>query len=151
VNSFWESWRVGIKILLTVGLVTFLVYGTSQRDKSWFVFYGTLAITAIGSFFIWAPEQANNLAYLLGVGRGADLVLYCWILTSLIVALNLHLLIRANLQLTTELARQLALSHPLKPPEQVHSRSAAAAAPQYTGDDNKRAPPPSAAPVDGVG
>jgi hypothetical protein len=142
---------VGIKILLTIGLVTFLVYGTSQRDKSRFVFHGTLAISAIGILFTWVPEQANNLAYLLGVGRGADLILYCWILTSLIVALNLHLLIRANLQVTTELARQLALSHPLSPTEQGHSRSAAAEAPQYTGDDNERAPLPVAAPVDGVG
>ena len=142
---------MGIKILLTIGLVTFLVYGTSQRDKSRFVFQGTLAITAIGILFTWMPEQANNLAYLLGVGRGADLVLYCWILTSLIVALNLHLLIRANLQVTTELARQFALSYPLKPTEQGHRRSAAAEVPQYTGDENEKPPPPGAAPVDGVG
>jgi small membrane protein len=68
---------VGIRILLTVGLLVFLVYGTSQRGKSRFVFYATLAIGAAGLFFVWMPEQANDLAYLLGVGRGADLILYC--------------------------------------------------------------------------
>ena len=138
---------MGIRILLTIGLLTFLVYGTSQREKSRFVFYATLAITAAGLFFVWVPEQANALAYLLGVGRGADLILYCWILTSLIVALNLHVLIRANLQLTTELARQLALSHPLEPPTQAQKRFAASPAGQYPTDADETAPPPSAAPI----
>lgn len=130
---------MGIRVLLTVGLITFLVYGTSQREKSPFVFYATLAIAAAGLFFVWVPEQANALAYILGVGRGADLILYCWILTSLIVALNLHVLIRANLQLTTELARQLALSHPLEPPARAQRYGTAAMA-TYAGDDDKRAP-----------
>ncbi len=110
---------MGIRILLTVGLLVFLVYGTSQRGKSRFVFHATLAIGAAGLFFVWMPEEANDLAYLLGVGRGADLILYCWILTSLIMALNLHVLIRENQQVTTELARQLALAHPLKSLEQI--------------------------------
>jgi hypothetical protein len=111
---------VGIRILLTVGLLVFLVYGTSQRGKARFVFYATLAIGAAGLFFVWMPEEANGLAYLLGVGRGADLILYCWILTSLIMALNLHVLIRENQQVTTELARQLALANPLKWLEQIN-------------------------------
>jgi small membrane protein len=118
--SSWENWPVGIRILLTVGLLVFLVYGTSQRGKSRFVFYATLAIGAAGLFFVWMPEQANDLAYLLGVGRGADLILYCWILTSLIMTLNLHVLIRENQQVTTELARQFALAHPLKSLEQIN-------------------------------
>ena len=103
--SSWENWPVGIRILLTVGLLVFLVYGTSQRGKSRFVFYATLAIGAAGLFFVWMPEQANDLAYLLGVGRGADLILYCWILTSLIMALNLHVLIRENQQSSAELMK----------------------------------------------
>jgi hypothetical protein len=126
--------------------MTFLAYGTTQRQKSRFVFHGTLSIAAVGMFFVWLPDRANDLAALLGVGRGADLILYCWILTSLIVVLNLHLLIRANLQLTTELARQLALSHPLKPPEQACSRSVATLAVRSTVVDDKKAPPPGTAP-----
>jgi hypothetical protein len=110
---------VGIRILLTVGLLVFLVYATSQRDKSRLVFYATLVIGAAGLFFVWMPEEANDIAYLLGVGRGADLILYCWILTSLIMGLNLHLLIRENQQIMTELARRFALAHPIKSLEQM--------------------------------
>jgi small membrane protein len=138
---------VGIRILLTVGLLTFLFYGTSQREKSRFVFHSTLGIAAAGVFFVWLPEQANHLAYLLGVGRGADLIFYCWILTSLIVALNLHVLIRANLRLTTELARHLALSNPLQPSEQPPARFAAPSSPQHPTDDYKGATPTGAPPV----
>lgn len=138
---------MGIRLLLTIGLLIFLVYGTGQRAKSRFVFYSTLAIAVAGIFFVWVPEEANALAYIFGVGRGADLILYCWILTSLIVALNLHVLIHANLQLTTELARQLALSNPLEAPAPTHTRLAEPPAGQYATDDDKAAPPPSAAPI----
>jgi small membrane protein len=129
---------VGIRILLTVGLLVFLVYGTSQRGKSLFVFYATLAIGAAGLFFVWMPEEANDLAYLLGVGRGADLILYCWILTSLIMALNLHVLIRENQQVTTELARQLALAHPLKSLEQINQSFIPGTAIEYEADEEIR-------------
>jgi small membrane protein len=129
---------VGIRILLTVGLLVFLVYGISQRGKSGFVFYATLAIGAAGLFFVWMPEQANDLAYLLGVGRGADLILYCWILTSLIMALNLHVLIRENQQVTTELARQLALAYPLKSLEQINQSFIPGTAIEYEADERSR-------------
>lgn len=129
---------MGIRILLTVGLLVFLVYGTSQRGKSLFVFYATLAIGAAGLFFVWMPEEANDLAYLLGVGRGADLILYCWILTSLIMALNLHVLIRENQQVTTELARQLALAHPLKSLEQINQSFIPGTAIEYEADEEIR-------------
>jgi hypothetical protein len=129
---------VGIRILLTVGLLVFLVYGTSQRGKSLFVFYATLAIGAAGLFFVWMPEEANDLAYLLGVGRGADLILYCWILTSLIMALNLHVLIRENQQVTTELARQQALAHPLKSLEQINQSFIPGTAIEYEADEEIR-------------
>jgi small membrane protein len=129
---------VGIRILLTVGLLAFLVYGTSQRGKSGFVFYATLAIGAAGLFFVWMPEQANDLAYLLGVGRGADLILYCWILTSLIMALNLHVLIRENQQVTTELTRQLALAYPLKSLEQINQSFIPGTAIEYEADEEGR-------------
>jgi hypothetical protein len=84
------------------------------------------------------PEQANDLAYLLGVGRGADLILYCWILSSLIIALNLHVLIRENQQVTTELARQLALAHPLKSLEQINQTFIPGTAIECDADEMRR-------------
>ena len=64
---------------------------------------------------MWLPDHANDVAHLIGVARGADLVLYCWIIISLIVALNLHIVTRSNHQLITELTRHIALSDPRLP------------------------------------
>jgi hypothetical protein len=52
----------------------------------------------------------HNLAELVGIGRGADLILYVWVCISLILLLNLHLKIRMQLELITMLARKLALA-----------------------------------------
>ena len=49
------------------------------------------------------------LADLVGVGRGADLILYLWVLISLLILFNLHLKLRSQMELITELAREVAL------------------------------------------
>lgn len=104
-----------IQVLLTLGLVVLVAYAYAQREKSRVIRFGMTAVGLVGLYFVWLPDDANDLAHLVGVGRGADLVLYCWIIISLIVALNLHLVARANLRLITELARHIALSEPQLP------------------------------------
>jgi small membrane protein len=106
-----------IQVLLTLGLVVLVAYAYAQREKSRVIRSGMTAVGLVGLYFVWLPEVANDLAHLVGVGRGADLVLYCWIIISLIVALNLHIVTRANLRLITELARHIALSEPRLPRE----------------------------------
>jgi hypothetical protein len=46
----------------------------------------------------------------VGIGRGADLILYTWACLSLLVVLNLHLKLRTQLELITVLTRSVALS-----------------------------------------
>jgi small membrane protein len=104
-----------IQILLTLGLVVLVAYAYAQRERSRVIRFGMTVVGLVGLYFVWLPEDANDLAHLVGVGRGADLVLYCWIIISLIVALNLHIVARANLRLITELARHIALSEPRLP------------------------------------
>ena len=62
-----------------------------------------------GLYFVWWPQSANQLAHAVGIGRGADLVLYVWVVLSMLVALNLHLRLKAQAELATRLARALAL------------------------------------------
>ena len=50
----------------------------------------------------------------LGIGRGADLVLYIWVLISCAILLLLYLNIREQLQLITTLARKMALADALR-------------------------------------
>jgi small membrane protein len=58
---------------------------------------------------VWVPEHASRLASLVGIGRGVDLVLYTWVVISLIMLLNLHLKLRSQMELITVLARRIAI------------------------------------------
>ena len=104
-----------IQILLTLGLLVVIPYAYAQRVTSHVIPVTMTTIGVVGLYFVWLPDHANDLAHLVGVGRGADLILYCWIVISLIVALNLHIVARSNLRLITELARHIALSDPQLP------------------------------------
>ena len=104
-----------IQVLLTLGLVVLIAYAYAQRAKSRVIPFAITTVGLVGLYFVWRPGDANDLAHLVGVGRGADLVLYCWIVISLIVALNLHIVARSNLRLITELVRHIALSEPRYP------------------------------------
>jgi hypothetical protein len=66
-------------------------------------------IGVVGLYFMRLPDHANDLAHFVGVGRGADLVLYCSIVISLIAALNLHIVARSNIRLIRTRASYCAL------------------------------------------
>ena len=106
-----------IQVLLTSGLALCLVYAFLQRRKSRLVSSSLAAVSLAGIYFVLEPDRASELAHLAGVGRGADLVLYCWVVISLVVSVNLQFKIMALRGDITELARALAL--------QEASRSAA--------------------------
>jgi hypothetical protein len=57
------------------------------------------------------PSHATQLAALVGIGRGVDLIIYTWVGISLLVLLNLHLKLRSQMELITVLARELAIAN----------------------------------------
>lgn len=58
---------------------------------------------------VWMPQWATEVANLLGVGRGTDLLLYLWFTISVLLILAMYLrLMRLQDQLT-ELVRQVAI------------------------------------------
>lgn len=104
-----------IQVLLVAGLMVALVYALAQRQRSRWV-AGAIGLASVaGIVLVLHPEQANQLARAVGVGRGADLILYCWIVISLVASLNLHLRIQRLQGDLTVLARELALLSPTPP------------------------------------
>jgi len=98
------------RLILTALLLTVLAYAAIQyRSSRWI---GALAVlTALaGLYFVWLPGHATVLAEWAGVGRGVDLILYTWVAISLIMLLNIHLKLRAQIELITALARAAALN-----------------------------------------
>lgn len=96
--------------LLLAGLLaaTFLYASIAYRSSR---LVGLLAMAAVvvGLFFVWFPDESTELAGLIGIGRGVDMITYIWIVVSFIVFLNIHLKIREQTELITRLARHLAL------------------------------------------
>lgn len=98
------------QVFLSLLLLLALFYAWSSFRKTPQI--GILvAIAALaGLYFVWLPNHATWVAVHMGVGRGVDLILYVWVIVSLLAILNLHLLLRAQHELITKLARVLALS-----------------------------------------
>ena len=104
-----------IQIFLTVLLVGIGVVFAIQQATSRLVRVLILAVIAVGAFFIWAPEQTTVISRAIGVGRGADLVLYLWVVISLALMLVLYLKIVQMGRKLTQLTRTIALSRARTP------------------------------------
>ena len=97
------------QFLLSALLLAMLAYAlvAARRTRVLAALIGLAAMA--GLYFVWSPQSANQLAHAVGIGRGADLVFYIWVVLSMLVALNLHLRLKAQSELATRLARALAL------------------------------------------
>jgi hypothetical protein len=104
-----------IKLFLTgLGLLA-MTYGMREWKYSKIVALSLLLISTVGIVIVWAPEVAVLLADLAGVGRGADLILYCYSAISFVMILNQGLKQRELQQSITRLARHIAVGSPRMP------------------------------------
>ena len=99
------------QVVFTIILFAVLLAAFAQLRQIPLV--GGLVIWAAlsGAYLVWMPDHATYVANLFGIGRGADLVFYIWVLISSAVLLLLYLNSREQLQLITALARKIALDH----------------------------------------
>lgn len=102
-----------IKGILIFVLMLCLLYAFLQRQKSRLVTFGIAFASLLGSLFVLYPGLATSLANWLGVGRGADLILYFWIVISILLLMSLQFKILALQRVITEIARELSLRSPL--------------------------------------
>jgi hypothetical protein len=98
------------QFILSILLAGVLVYAWSEYARSPAIAVLAVLIAIAGLYFVWMPEHSTQLAELVGIGRGVDLILYIWVCLSLIVVLNLHLKLRTQMELITVLARKIALA-----------------------------------------
>ena len=104
-----------IKILLSLLCILLVFFVLLQRITSrGFQIIATIFLF-IGGYFIWFPENSSVVAKFLGVGRGADLILYFWIMMSFACFLMLYLKLQQLMDILTKLARSVAISRPVIP------------------------------------
>ena len=97
------------QLLLTALLGLVLLYAWSAHRTSPSVGLLASGAAAAGLYFVWMPAHASALAAFMGIGRGSDLIVYTWVVISLLIMLNLHLKLRQQLEMITRLARGLAI------------------------------------------
>jgi small membrane protein len=98
------------QVIFSLLLGSILLYAWTEHRRSPVVALLSFVMAAAGVYFVWVPAHSTVLAEFVGIGRGVDLVLYTWVAISLIILLNLHLKLRAQLELMTVLARKMALA-----------------------------------------
>jgi hypothetical protein len=104
------------QFFLSALLLAILIYAWSEYARSPAIALVAVLAACGGLYFVWFPVHATALAELAGIGRGVDLIIYTWVVISLLVALNLHLKLRAQMELITALAREIALAKAQIPP-----------------------------------
>ena len=73
-----------------------------------------LAFFGSGLAFILNPELSNRLAEMVGIGRGADLILYLSTLFLFFICFNLYVRFREIEEQIVVLVRQMALKDPVQ-------------------------------------
>lgn len=109
-----------LQLVLSAGLAFALFYAYLQRRKSRAISLGIMLVSAAGILAVLAPGASNAVAQAVGIGRGADLVVYCWIVITLLVSVNLQFKILQAQHNLTVLTRELALRSPVsmgRPPD----------------------------------
>jgi hypothetical protein len=112
-----------IDFALIAALVLVLLYALTQRRRASRVALGMGVLSVVGLGLVLAPGIANDVAASVGLARGADLILYCFVALVLAAVLNVHLRLRAEHETTTELARTIALMSARQP--QARSKESA--------------------------
>jgi len=104
-----------IKVILLFGLFVCLLYAFFQRNKSRLVAGGISVLSLVGMILVVKPDLASAAANIVGVGRGADLILYFWILFSVLVMMSLQFKIFSMQRTLTEFAREYAIGAAKRP------------------------------------
>jgi small membrane protein len=112
------------QFILSLLLAGILLYAWAEYRRSPVVAILAVFVATAGLYFVWFPSHSTQLAEMVGIGRGVDLILYIWVCISLIVLLNLHLKLRTQMELVTLLARQVALSDARSPALETTNQSA---------------------------
>lgn len=103
------------QVLLSILLGFVLVCAWAQYKRSPLVAGASMLAGLAGLYLVWTPEQSTAVAEFIGIGRGADLILYLWVCISLNMLLSLHLKLRVQHETLTKLARAMALQNAIVP------------------------------------
>lgn len=98
-----------IRILLLAGLASIGWMVFLRRNKMPFHIVTVLVLIAAGAAAVVFPDLTNEVAMVVGVGRGADLVTYISLVAVLFVLVHYYAKFVELQRNVTQLARELAI------------------------------------------
>lgn len=96
--------------LIVIALVLLAVYAGTKRLSGLQILL-VVAVTIFGILLVVFPNASTRVANLLGIGRGADLILYLAVIGGLFVASNFYFRFKRQEAALIALARQSAMDH----------------------------------------
>lgn len=100
--------QIAVIILAAVIVLVTLGNRSTHSGKAWKKI--SLVLLALGMIVaVLFPETTNSLARLVGVGRGADLLLYITVIAFILYVLNMYLYQQDQRDSMYRLARKIAL------------------------------------------
>jgi small membrane protein len=100
-----------IKIILAVGLIAALFLYIRYLKSRLLSKLVIVSLFLLGLVFVFIPDLTNYLAHLVGVGRGADLLLYCMTILFYLSFIYNHYKIKAMQEQITGIIRYGAIDH----------------------------------------
>lgn len=98
-----------IRILLLAGLSAIGFFVFLRRNRLPLHIMTVFLLLGAGAVAVVVPEVPNQIAHFLGVGRGADLVMYLAIVSVMFVLLHYYSKFVELQAKLTELTRQIAI------------------------------------------
>jgi len=109
---------MAIKIILIVLLIGLLVYVTRRPGSIYIRAWGkilSLVFVLFSVFAVLYPNALTRIAHSVGVGRGADLLLYLLVIAFFFTTVSTYLKLIDMNQRIVKLSREIALLTPQKP------------------------------------
>jgi small membrane protein len=98
-----------IQVILTIGFLFIAFYGWAHVRRMRLVSLGMVLLSVVAIYFIWNPAMTTTLANLMGIGRGADLMMYFFFVFVIFQLIILHVKLRNQNVLLTQLSRRIAI------------------------------------------
>lgn len=102
---------VGIKIILFIPLLALIFLVLKSFKSQVLSRLVIIGILLVGLLFVLYPELSNELAHQVGVGRGTDLVIYMFIIFSIIFGVYLYAKFRKLKEEHAELIKKIAVEN----------------------------------------
>lgn len=103
-----------IQFLLISGLSVFILWSVGKDFAPWLKMLAVVS-GCLGIVFVVFPSLANHLAHALNVGRGADLMLYFFVMLMFFFSVSLYQKITNLQNQITRLYRAQAKREAIKP------------------------------------